>query len=223
MMAVATYTKSGNKATVAAKLDKQVFGVSVKNHELLKQAYMSYLDNGRANNARTKTRGEISGGGRKPWRQKGTGNARFGSSRNPIWRGGGVVFGPRGVENYSRKLNTSAKRAAIRQALSLTASENRISVIEAFDAKDGKVKPVVALLAKLDAKGSTLLVTAKKDRLAERAARNIPNLLLVQADYLNVYDVMNADRVIISKDALELIHQRLSASAKATANKGEAK
>ena len=99
-MITPTFTKTGNKATVAAKLNKAIFGVEVGNNELLKQAYDSYLTNGRINLAKAKSRGEVRGGGRKPWRQKGTGRARFGSTRNPIWRGGGVAFGPTGIENY---------------------------------------------------------------------------------------------------------------------------
>src|ERR1700686_4859880 len=112
-MPVTTYTKTGNKATVAAKLDKSVFDVDVKNHDLLKQAYLAYLANSRVNLAVVKKRGEVRGGGRKPWRQKGTGRARFGSSRNPIWRGGGVALGPTGNENYSRQLNSSSKKQAL--------------------------------------------------------------------------------------------------------------
>src|SRR5665213_2395344 len=117
-MAVASYTKTGNKSTTAIKLDKSVFDIEPKNHELLKANYVAYLANGRENLAVTKTRGLVRGGGKKPWRQKGTGRARFGSSRNPIWRGGGAAFGPTGNENYTRKLSLSAKRQAIRQALS---------------------------------------------------------------------------------------------------------
>src|SRR6185437_8592134 len=156
-MAVATYTKSGAKATTPAKLDKAVFGVEVKNHHLLKDAYLAYLVGGRTNNAVAKKRGEVRGGGRKPWRQKGTGNARFGSSRNPIWRGGGVAFGPTGQENFSRKLSVTAKRQALRQALSLASKENRISVIDSFST-DGKTKSAQSLLAKINAAGSVLLV-----------------------------------------------------------------
>src|SRR5664279_3794326 len=125
-MAVPTYTASGTKATTAAKLNADVFGVKPENHQLVKQAYDTYLANGRLNLAVTKTRGLISGGGRKPWKQKGTGRARFGSSRNPIWRGGGIVFGPTGEENYSKKLPVSSKRLALRQALSLAAERNKL-------------------------------------------------------------------------------------------------
>lgn len=208
-MAIATYTKSGNKATTAAKLDKTVFGVKPKNHELLKAAYIAYLANGRGNLAQTKTRGLVSGGGRKPWKQKGTGRARFGSSRNPIWRGGGVAFGPTGEENYTQKLHVSAKRQAIRQALSLKAEANAIKVIETFECKDGTVKPTLKLLEKIEATGSVLIVVSNKDDLVERATRNLANVKAVQAKYLNVYDVVNADNIVISQKALEVVHEWL--------------
>jgi large subunit ribosomal protein L4 len=204
-MAVATYTKSGGKATTPAKLDKKVFGVEAKNHQLLKDAYLAYTANGRTNNAVTKKRGEVRGGGRKPWRQKGTGNARFGSSRNPIWRGGGVAFGPTGNENYTRKLSTAAKRTALRQALSLAAKEDRIKVIETFALSDGKVKSAVKLLDKIGTGSTTLLVVADKEDKLNQATRNIGNLKLIQATYLNVYDITNADVVIIENPALEAV------------------
>lgn len=202
-MATATYTNSGTKATTAVKLDKSVFGIEVTNHELLKQAYLAYLANGRANLAVTKTRGLVSGGGKKPWKQKGTGRARFGSSRVPIWRGGGITFGPTGEENYTVKINVKAKRQAIRQALSVKA--DNISVIETFECKEGKVKPVIALLDKLGATKNTVIVVSVKDQLAERATNNLSNVKVVQARYLNVYDVLNADSIIISKESLEII------------------
>src|SRR3984957_3271725 len=147
-MTVATYTKTGGKATTAATLDKKVFGLKVDNHQLLKEAYLAYLGNGRSAGAKTKKRGEVSGGGRKPWRQKGTGNARFGSSRNPIWRGGGIAFGPTGDENYTHKLPLNAKRLAIRQALSMAADDNKIIVIEELKLK-GKTSDAVKLLDKI--------------------------------------------------------------------------
>ncbi len=208
-MAVATYTKSGTKATTAAQLDKKVFGLEVKNHELLKQAYRAYLANGRVNLAKAKRRGEVSGGGKKPYRQKGTGRARFGSSRNPLWTGGGVAFGPTGDENYSLKLNTSAKRTALRQALSLAAAENRVKIIETFDCPDGKVKPTISLLKKIEATGKVLLVVSVKDQLVERATRNLTDVKAVQAGYVQVFDVLNADTIVISKKALTLLQERM--------------
>jgi large subunit ribosomal protein L4 len=203
-MPVATYTKSGAKATTPARLDKAVFGLEVKDHQLLKDAYLAYMANGRSNNAVVKKRGEVRGGGRKPWRQKGTGNARFGSSRNPIWRGGGVAFGPSGNENYSRKLNVSAKRLALRQALSLANKEDRVSVIDLFST-DGKTKSALNLLAKINAAGSVLLVVANKDDKLVQSTRNIQNLKAVQATYLNVYDIANADVIIFENAALDAI------------------
>lgn len=212
-MATATYTKLGTKATVAAKLDKTVFDVSVENHELLKQAYVAYLSNGRQNLAVAKTRGEISGGGRKPWKQKGTGRARFGSSRNPIWRGGGIVFGPTGQENYTKKLSTQSKRLAIRQALSMASQEGKLIVLETFECKDGKVQPTVKLLDKIGAKGNILLAVSLKDELVERATSNLQNVKAVQAKYLNVYDIVNADTIVITQKALDIVHEWLGGKA----------
>lgn len=208
-MVAITYTKSGAKATTAVKLPSSVFGLDVKNHQILKDSYVAYLANGRANSAVTKKRGEVSGGGKKPWRQKGTGRARFGSSRNPIWRGGGVAFGPTGQENYVKKVNAKAKRLAIKQALSLAAKDNTVKVIETFACPDGKVKPTLSLLNKIEATGYVLIVVSVKDDLVVRATRNIPNVKAVQANYLNVFDTMNADTIIISKKALEMLEQRL--------------
>lgn len=211
---VPTFTKSGAKATTAAKLDAAVFAVMPENHELLKLAYNAYLANGRANLAQTLKRGEVRGGGKKPWKQKGTGRARFGSSRNPIWRGGGIAFGPTGEENYSVKVNVSAKRLALRQSLSMAATEGRIMVIESVDFKDGKVAPVAALLVKLGAKGNTLVVSDHKDALAERATRNLADVKVTQANYLNVYDIMNADSIVVTEKALAVINEWLGGTQK---------
>lgn len=208
-MATPTYTKSGNKATTAAKLPKDVFAVDKINHDLLKQAYETYLANGRTNNARAKTRGEVSGGGKKPWKQKGTGRARFGSSRVPIWRGGGITFGPTGNENYSKALPTTMKRTAIRQAL--TAKSANITVLETFDVKSGKTADVAKLLKKIEASRSVLLVVEEKTEEMVRATRNLSDLKLVQARYLNVFDVMNADSIVVTSKALEIITEWLGA------------
>src|SRR5690349_12993562 len=162
-MATPTFTKSGAKATTPAKLDKAVFGVAPDNHDLLKLVYTAYLSNGRTNNAVVKTRGLVSGGGRKPWKQKGTGRARFGSSRNPIWRGGGIVFGPTGEENYTKKMNLKAKRLAIRQALSLAADAKKLVVIEDVTAKEGKTAELAKLLTKIGVSRRTLIAVDHKE------------------------------------------------------------
>ena len=204
-----TYTKSGTKATAATKLDASVFAIMPENQNLLKLAYTAYLANGRENLAVTKTRGLVRGGGRKPWKQKGTGRARFGSTRNPIWRGGGIVFGPTGEENYTKKMHVTAKRQALRQALSMAANENRISVIEAFENKDGKVAKTAALFTKIEAKGTILLVLDHKDDMVERATHNLSKVKAVQANYLNVYDLMNADTIVITQKSLDIVKEWL--------------
>lgn len=208
-MAVSTYTKAGVKATVAAKLDKSVFGVEVKNHELLKQAYVGYLANGREASATTKTRGLVSGGGRKPWKQKGTGRARFGSSRNPIWRGGGIVFGPSGNENYSKKLPTQTKRLAIRQALSLASVAGKIIVLEAFEIKEGKTAAAVKLLDKIGASKNTLIVVETKNENVIRATNNLAKVKVVQSQYVSVYDVLNADHIVLTSKSLNEVTEWL--------------
>lgn len=208
-----TYTKAGAKSATTTKLNASVFAAMPQNHELLKLAYTAYLANGRENLAKTKTRGLVSGGGKKPWKQKGTGRARFGSSRNPIWRGGGIAFGPTGLENYTKKMHVGAKRTAIRQALSLAASEGRIKVIEEFVNKDAKVAQTVAFLGKIEATGSVLLVLENKDDNTARSTGNLQNVKTVQATYLNVFDLLNADVIVITQQALELVNAWLGKTA----------
>jgi len=203
-MAVSTYTKAGTKASVAAKLDKTVFAVMPENHELIKAAYVAYLANGRENLAQTKTRG-----GKKPWKQKGTGRARFGSSRVPIWRGGGVAFGPTGNENYTHKLHTTAKQQAIRQALSLAADGGKLVVIEDLKIKDNKTAEASKLFAKIGVTKNALVVVADKTSEIVRATRNLSNVKLVQARYLNVFDVMNADHIVVTQDSLKIVSEWL--------------
>ena len=206
---IPTYTKAGAKAATAAKLDATVFAVMPENHELLKLAYTAYLANGRENLAKTKTRGLVSGGGRKPWKQKGTGRARFGSTRNPIWRGGGIVFGPTGNENYVKAMSTKAKRQAIRQALSLASQEGKVSVIESFDVKTGKTSDAVKLLAKLGADRSVLMVVDNQTPAMLQATNNLDYIKVVQARYINVYDAMNAHYIVITNDGLTAVNEWL--------------
>jgi len=208
-MSVATYTSTGTKATTAAKLDKNVFGVTVNNYETLKTAYLAYLANGRPNLAVTKTRGEVRGGGRKPWRQKGTGRARFGSSRVPIWRGGGITFGPTGEENYKITLPVRTKRLAIRQALSLGAIDNKIVVIDDIKIKSPKTSLVSALLTKLQLTGRILMVVDSKSDDLVKATNNLKGVKLIAANYLNTYDVINADHILVTTAGLTKISEWL--------------
>jgi large subunit ribosomal protein L4 len=211
-MTVEVFTKSGTRAATQIKLNQAIFGLRIDNHQLLKEVYLAYLANKRANLAKTKRRGEVSGGGAKPWRQKGTGRARAGSIRSPLWRGGGVSFGPSGNVNYQRKINTNAKRLALKQALSLAASEGRIKIIDSFNFADGRVKSALSLLNKIGAAGNTLLVTDQKDQMIQRATNNLPTVKVILANYLTVYDVINADTIVIAKKALEQIEDWLGRS-----------
>lgn len=185
-----------------AKLSDAVFQVEVPNHELLKLAYDSYLAANRQVGATTKTRGEVRGGGKKPWRQKGTGRARFGSSRNPIWRGGGVVFGPLGIENYNKRLAKSTKRVALRQALTLANRDGEITVIDAVKTT-GKTREIVKLLADLNlADKRRVLLVDVKNELNLRATANLPQVELVSPTYLSVFHILNADAIVFTKEAL---------------------
>ena len=209
-MATPTYTGAGAKASTSVKLSKEVFGVEVSNHQLLKQAYEAYLANGRENLAVTKTRGLVRGGGKKPWKQKGTGRARFGSSRNPIWRGGGIVFGPTGHENYRVKISTTSKRVALRQALSLASAGGKLIVLEKLVSKEGKTADIVALLSKVGVQRDALVVVDTKTPEIVRATANLQNVILVNAKYLNVFDIMNAHHIVMTADALAVVESWLA-------------
>ena len=188
-----------------ATLDKDIFGLSVENHELVKLAYDAYLANSRSSHAKTLKRGEVRGGGKKPWKQKGTGRARFGSTRNPIWRHGGVAFGRTGEENFTKKLSKQAKRQAVKQALSMKNADKAVTTIEDVKVKfDGKTKSAAKLLKDLKlADKNTLMVVAEKTPEVLRSTNNISNLKLVRAQYLNVFDIMNADAIVFSEAGLE--------------------
>jgi large subunit ribosomal protein L4 len=203
-----SYTKTGAKQDQAVKLDTAIFGVEA-NQALVGQAYRTYLANGRSAHASTLKRGAVAGGGKKPWRQKGTGRARVGSIRVPQWKGGGVVFGPTGNENYTLSMPIRMKRLAIRQSLSLQATAGNIAVLEDFISAEGKVKPTIELLAKLNLAGAVVLIVPEKTDLIERATRNIQGLQVVSATYLNVYTVMNADHLVFTKASLDIVHDWL--------------
>ena len=189
--------------TTKTTLPKNVFNVEVENHELLKVAYDAYLANSRQASATTLNRGEVSGGGKKPWKQKGTGRARFGSTRNPIWRTGGIVFGPRGNENYTKKLSTTSKRVALRQALSLANKAKKIVVKEVKTT--GKTTEVAKFLADNKFARKTLIVVDEKTPELLRATSNIQNVMVIRATYLSVYHILNADHIVMAPSAVKSI------------------
>ena len=189
-----------------ADLNPEIFNLEVTNHELVKLAYDAYLANSRSSHAKTLKRGEVRGGGKKPWKQKGTGRARFGSTRNPIWRHGGVAGGRTGEENFTKKLSKNAKRTAVMQALSMKNTAKAIQVIDTLGIKDGKVKEVIKTFTDLKvAPKNVLIVVPEKDELTLRATNNIAFAKVVRPTFLNVFDIMNADTIVIVKDAIASI------------------
>lgn len=188
-----------------ATLPKSVFAVEVPNHQLLKLAYDAFLANGRQASATTLQRGEVRGGGKKPWKQKGTGRARFGSSRNPIWRGGGIVFGPRGNENYKLKVSKTSKLVALRQALTLANQAKKIVVTDVKTT--GKTAEIAKFFEdqKFHKDAKVLIVVDEKTPELMRATNNLENALLVRATYLNVYYILNADRIVITPAAVKAV------------------
>lgn len=182
------------------ELHPRIFDSKVK-PSLLHDVVRMLLNNRRQGTASTKTRGEVSGGGKKPWRQKGTGRARHGSIRSPIWKGGGVVFGPK-PRDYRFSLPKKVRRAALYSALSVMLRECRLTILDELNMHEPKTKEIARLLQNLKVQGKALLVTAGPDLHVYRSGRNIPGVKTIAARQLNVLDILNADRLIMTKDAV---------------------
>lgn len=207
MPKVTVYDMRGNQVG-ELELKDEVFGVPV-NEALLHQAVVRHLANQRQGTVATKTRGAVSGGGRKPWRQKGTGRARHGSIRSPIWVGGGVTFGPQ-PRDFRQKLPKKARRAALRSALSGKVAAGDFLVLNELTVDQPKTKAVVELLSNLKVDGEkALFVTSGVDRNVVLSARNIPGVATSRAVDLNVYDVLAHRKVIITQDAVNAIEEAL--------------
>ncbi|MBP5511765.1 50S ribosomal protein L4 [Candidatus Saccharibacteria bacterium] len=193
-----------------ATLNKDIFGLTVDNHELVKLAYDAYLANSRSSHAKTLKRGEVSGGGKKPWKQKGTGRARFGSTRNPIWRHGGVAFGRTGEENFTKRLSKSAKKVAVCQALSMKNADKAIQMMAETAKFTGKTKDAAKVLVDMKlADKYVLVVVAEKTPELIRSFNNLPNVKLVRATYLNVFDIMNADAIVFNAEGMKAVENWL--------------
>lgn len=177
-------------------------------HEMVK----SQLASRRAGTHSTKTRAFVSGGGKKPWKQKGTGRARAGSSRSPIWAGGAIVFGPQ-PRDYSYKLPKSARRAAVRSALAARHAEGKLVVVDAIKLEEAKTKRMIEALKGLGIEGSALIVLGGADDAVARAARNLPHVKVIQAVGLNVYDVLGHVNLIFTREGFELVLARLGEGA----------
>ena len=180
----------------------EVFGVEV-NEQVMFDAVQVYQANMRQATAKTLTRAEVSGGGKKPWRQKGTGRARAGSTRSPLWRHGGTVFGPRGNQNFKLSMNKKAHALALKSALTLKAQSKDIIVLENVDVNEVKTKTVVTLLANVKAKTKSLVVVDKDSDAFVLSARNIPGVITVEANNLSVYDILNADSLVFTSASIK--------------------
>jgi large subunit ribosomal protein L4 len=187
------------------ELKDEVFGVQV-NEPLLHQAVQVYLANQRQGTQSAKTRAEVRGGGRKPWRQKGTGRARHGSIRSPQWTGGGVVFAPK-PRDYSQKLPKKMRRQAMLSALSLKAKGNEIIVLDELKIEKPKTKFIDDMLKNLNVEKKALIVLKDSDQAVEKSVRNLPGAKMILAGTLNVYDILKYDTFVITKQAVEAVEE----------------
>ena len=204
MANVSVYNIEG-KEVGSIELNDAVFGVEVNEH-LVHMAVVNQLANNRQGTQSAKTRSEVSGGGRKPWRQKGTGHARQGSIRAPQWTHGGIALGPK-PRDYSYSLNRKVKRLAIKSAFSTKALEENIIVVDNIDVTEYKTKTVVAMLKALGAEKKALIVMPEKNERFIKSAANIPGVKTALVNTLNTYDVLNAGKFIIAKDAVAKLEE----------------
>lgn len=204
MPKVSVFDMAG-KAVSEIELSEAVFGVE-PNKAAMHLAVVSYLANQRQGTQSTLTRTEVSGGGRKPWRQKGTGHARQGSIRAPQWNHGGIALGPK-PRDYSYSLNKKVRRLALKSAFSSKVLENALVVVDEIKAGEYKTKSVIAMLKALNIEGKALVVTAEKDEKFVKSAANIPGVKTALTNTINVYDIVNAGKLVLSKDAVAKIEE----------------
>ena len=185
-------------------VSNEVFGVEV-NSQVMFDAVQVYQSNMRQATAKVLTRSEVRGGGKKPWRQKGTGRARAGSNRSPLWRHGGIVFGPTGTQNYKLSQNKKAHALAVKSALTLKAQSKDIIVVDALNFEAPSTKAAVEFLNKANAKAKTLIVIADENYNLVASARNIPGVIVVKTNNLSVYDVLNTNSLVFTKEAIKAV------------------
>jgi large subunit ribosomal protein L4 len=205
-MKVAVYNLSGKKVE-DMNLSADVFGVSA-NNALLHQAYVAQSGNRRKVVAHTKGRSDVAGSGKKPWRQKGTGNARVGTIRNPIWRGGGVAFGPTRNRNFKKDIPLKMKRKALAIAISEKVRSKALVILENMKLKDRKTKTYSQILENLRIVGSALVGLSKDESGNSLAIRNIPKVDPIETEKLNVFDVLNHKYLILSKESVKFLESK---------------
>ncbi|KAI4451545.1 50S ribosomal protein L4 [Eubacterium plexicaudatum ASF492] len=203
MANVSVFNMEG-KEVGSIELNDAVFGVEVNEH-LVHMAVLQQLANKRQGTQKAKTRSEVSGGGRKPWRQKGTGHARQGSTRSPQWKGGGVVFAPT-PRDYSFKLNKKEKRAALKSALTSRVNESKLIVVDDLKLDEVKTKKMAGALKALNAEKALIVLNEDNDNVA-LSARNIPTVKVSYINTINVYDILKYNTLVLSKDAVAAIEE----------------
>ena len=203
MANVTVYNMEGNEVGTM-ELNDAVFGVEINEH-LVHLAVVRQLANNRQGTQKAKTRSEVSGGGRKPWRQKGTGHARQGSIRAPQWTGGGVVFAPV-PRDYEVKMNKKERRAALKSALTSKVQDNKLVVVDSLTLAEAKTKEMQKVLTNLKAE-KALIVTAGDDQNVVLSARNIADVQTATVNTINVYDVMKYNTIVVTKDAVASIEE----------------
>ena len=197
------------KALEQVTLDKNVFGVK-PNEAVLLQYIHVYRSNQRQGTASSKTRSEVSGGGKKPWRQKGTGRARVGSSRNPLWRHGGISHGPK-PKDWSKTMTKKLRKLAMKSALSLKSSDKKIKLVKTFGLKKPGTKELLELLTAIDATDrKVLLVLSENDSNVKRSAQNIPGVKVAQASNVNPVEILDTYKLVFDKGGLKKLEKRLS-------------
>jgi len=208
-MKVDIYKKDGTKTGESIDLSEQIFGIEPNDH-VIYLAVKAHLANRRQGTHKTKERSEVRGGGKKPWRQKGRGGARAGTSRSPLWVGGGTIFGPK-PHSYRQKLNKKVKQLAVKSAFSHKAKAEQIKVIEDFDFETPKTKDFADILRALKIYGKkTLLLTNGTLETVYKSGRNIEKVKVLEANKANAYDVLNNQVLLVQKSAVELIEKTLN-------------
>lgn len=218
MSSIKLVDKNGKESKGTVNFGSDLLSLEPNKHLIYLAAVMQEA-NQRSAKAKCKTRSEVRGGGAKPWKQKGTGRARAGSSTSPLWNGGGVIFGPTGRENYTKRLNKKASRKAVLSALLQTVNQGNLIAVESLEIQEGKTKEIVQFLTNLGVNGLTNLIVVETDaanlELLKRASRNIANLRFITSDRLNVVDMLKANKVIITNKALKEAEERFQTFATA--------
>jgi large subunit ribosomal protein L4 len=205
-MAVTQVYNSKNEKVGEVTLNDELFGVEVKTH-ILHDVVRMQLANRRSGNSSTKTRVEVAGSGAKPWKQKGTGRARSGSRRSPLWRGGGIAFGPK-PRDYSYTLPKKVRKLGLKMALSSRFSEDQIKVVDSLDMAGIKTKDFMGVMNNLEIKNA-LIIIADHDETIEKSSRNIPKVKVIPVSGLNVYDILLHEKLILVQSSIEKLEERL--------------